>query len=269
MSFADWLTRYSDKYSVDLISLRDDTWKEADFSEYDTVYHVAGIAHRKETKENQELYYKVNRDLSFEVAQKAKLSGVRQFIFLSSMSVYGKESGVINKNTPLKPTNHYGKSKLQAEELIHSLAEESFFVAIVRPPMIYGKGCKGNYVRLSKLARKIPIFPALHNKRSMIYIDNFSEFIRILIEKKGAGYYFPQNVEYVCTSELVKLISDIQGNKILFTKVFNLLIKTIKLDVFNKVFSDLVYEQSLSDHGSYKYSVINFEESVKLTEDSM
>src|SRR5690606_7124221 len=118
------------------------------------VIHVAGIAHVKETKENADLYYKVNRDLAFEVAKKAKNEGVKQFIFLSSMSVYGIETGIIKINTPTNPKTNYGRSKLEAEELISSIESDSFKVAILRPPMIYGKGCKGNYIRLANLAIK-------------------------------------------------------------------------------------------------------------------
>src|SRR5699024_450683 len=99
------------------------------------------------------------------------------------MSVYGLEEGVIDDNTPLNPTTHYGKSKLQAEEKINELNNNSFKVAIVRPPMIYGKGCKGNYQRLRRLALITPVFPYIDNKRSMIYIDNLRAFISILRDK--------------------------------------------------------------------------------------
>src|SRR5699024_10485464 len=85
--FKEWVEQWPDEYIVDEISVRGDEWKEADFSIYDSVFHVAGIAHRKETKKNKNLYFEVNRDLVQKVAFKAKRDGVRQFIFLSSMSV--------------------------------------------------------------------------------------------------------------------------------------------------------------------------------------
>ena len=96
-SFEKWVSRYPDKYSVDTIDMEDNNWKEKSFKGYDVVFHVAGIAHIKETRKNAELYYKVNRDLAFNVAQKAKNDGIKQFVFLSSMSVYGIENGVIDK----------------------------------------------------------------------------------------------------------------------------------------------------------------------------
>ncbi len=266
-SLEKWLGNYPDRYSIDSISLRNDSWKEKDFSEFDVVFHVAGIAHIKETKGNAHLYYKVNRDLAYEVAQKAKVEGVKQFIFLSSMSVYGIESGVIDKSSPLKPKSNYGKSKLDAEKLLIPLEDAGFNLAIIRPPMIYGKGCKGNYVRLAKIAIKIPIFPDIKNKRSMIFIDNFCEFIKEIIDNCSYGFFFPQNEEYVCTSELVRIIAEFQGKKVFLTKLFNPIIKILKSDTVNKVFGDLVYDKTMSSHNKIKYTLVSFEHSVEVTED--
>ena len=263
--FEEWLAKYPDKYEVDAISLRDESWKEKDFSEYDVVYHVAGIAHRKETKENRELYYAVNRDLAYEVAKKSKQDGIKQFIFLSTMSVYGLESGVIDEYTPLKPKSNYGKSKLQAEELIKPLEDDSFKIAILRPPMVYGKGCKGNYPRLANLAKITPIFPDIENKRSMIYIDNLSEFVRLLIDNSFGGLFLPQNKEYVKTSEMVKLIAEAHGKEIIMIKLFNPLLRILNVSIVNKVFGDLTYNKDLSEYED-DYKVYDFKESVFITE---
>lgn len=242
-SFEKWLGQWSEEYSVDTVDMVDGTWKEKDFSKYDVVFHVAGIAHIKETKENAELYYRVNRDLVYEVGQKTKGDGVKQFIFLSSMSVYGIETGVISKETVPLPKSNYGKSKLQAEELIAQLEDSSFSIVVLRPPMIYGEGCKGNYVRLEKFALKAPIFPDIKNKRSMIEISNLCEFVKILIDEGSRGLFLPQNEEYVCTSEMVKSIADEHGKKIHMTKLFNPLLRVLKVSTVNKVFGDLVYER--------------------------
>lgn len=265
ISFKKWLGNFPDHYSVDSISLRDDSWKKKDFSKYDVVYHVAGIAHIKETKENANLYYKVNRDLTYEVAHKSKVENVKQFIFLSSMSVYGLENGVIDQNTPLEPKSNYGKSKVQAEELIMGLENSTFRVTIIRPPMIYGKDCKGNYPRLSVLAKKAPIFPYVNNKRSMIYIDNLSEFVRLLIDDFCRGILFPQNKEYVCTTEMVKQIREVNGKKLHLTKLFKPLFSLPMNATFKKVFGDLVYDKKLSLYDK-KYDTCSFPESIKNTE---
>lgn len=242
-SFEKWIKQWSGDYSVDTVDMIDGTWREKSFSAYDVVFHVAGIAHIKETKENAELYYKVNRDLVYEVAKKAKAEGVKQFIFLSSMSVYGMETGIISKDTVPMPKSNYGKSKLQAEELIASLQDDDFNIAVLRPPMIYGKGCKGNYVRLEKFALKSPIFPKIENKRSMIYIDNLCEFVKQIIDDESKGLFLPQNDEYVCTSDMVREIAEANGKKIYMTKLFNPVLMILKIRTVNKVFGDLVYEK--------------------------
>lgn len=213
-SFKKWVEQWPEQYEVEMISVRDDEWQGYDFSKFDSVLHVAGVAHIKETSRNQELYYTVNRDLAYKVAKKAKADGVKQFIFLSSMSVYGIESGVINEYSIPNPKSNYGKSKLQAEKLLSRLESDDFMLAIIRPPMIYGEECTGNYVRLKKLILRIPIFPNIENKRSVIYIRNFSEFIKILVNQKSKGLYLPQNAEYMCTSTLVKLVADSHGKKL-------------------------------------------------------
>ena len=264
-SLENWLMREPDKYKVDTVDMKDRSWKEKDFSSYDVVFHVAGIAHIKETSDNQNLYYKVNRDLAYETAQKAKQDGVEQFIVLSSMSVYGIEQGVIDKNTPLTPNSAYGKSKIEAEKLINKLQDDSFTVATLRPPMVYGKGCRGNYPRLVGLALKTPIFPKVDNKRSMIYIDNLSEFVKRLIDNRSGGLFFPQNADYVNTSEMVRIIAEVHGKRVVMTKLFNPLLRLLNVSTVNKVFGDLVYDISMSDYVS-EYRVCGFRESVNTTE---
>ena len=264
-SLENWLMREPDNYKVDTVDMKDGSWKEKSFSQYDVVFHVAGIAHIKETSDNQELYYKVNRDLAYESAQKAKNDGVGQFIFLSSMSVYGIENGVIDKSTLLEPNSAYGKSKIEAEELINKLQDDSFTVATLRPPMVYGKGCRGNYSRLVGLALKTPVFPMVDNKRSMIYIDNLSEFVKQLIDNKSGGLFFPQNAEYVNTSEMVRLIAEALGKRMVMTKLFKLLLRLLNVSTVNKVFGDLVYDMSMSDYVS-DYIVCGFKESIIKTE---
>lgn len=269
-SLEKWLGIYPDRYSINSISLRDDSWKDKDFSKYDVVFHVAGIAHVSSDPKMEEMYYKVNRDLTIETAKKAKAEGVRQFIFMSSIIVYGDSSRyrkVIDKNTVPTPSNFYGSSKLEAEEGIKLLESDNFKVVIIRPPMIYGKGSKGNYSRLAKVARKIPLFPNIDNQRSMLHIDNLCEFIRLMIDNQESGLFFPQNKEYVKTSEMVRLVAEAHGKNMVLTKIFNgpLRLLALKVELINKVFGNLVYEQSMSNH-KVEYRIRDFKESIKVTE---
>lgn len=269
-SFANWLQQWPEDYAVDTVDMIDDGWKNRSFAGYDVVFHVAGIAHIKETSQNAELYYQVNRDLAFEVAEKAKKDGVNQFIFVSSMSVYGLEQGVIHRNSTENPQSHYGRSKLQAEELLGTLEDAAFKIAILRPPMIYGKGCKGNYPRLAKIAGRMPVFPKVKNQRSMIYIDNLCEFIRLLVDDGGRGLFFPQNKEYVCTADMVKLIAESHGNRIRMTRLFNPLVMLFMpfSTTLKKVFGDLVYDKDLSEFcHTEQYDIVGFRDSIWLTEE--
>lgn len=267
-SFEKWMDRY-DGYELDTVDMIDGKWKTADFSKYDTVFHVAGLAHADPKPEMRDLYYKVNTDLAVETAEYAKAHGVKQFIFMSSIIVYGSNNTYIDEKTVPTPRNFYGDSKLQADIRLHKLQSESFNVVSIRPPMIYGKGSKGNYPRLSRLAKKVPAFPSLKNERSMLHIDNLCEFIRLMIDNNEYGIFYPQNREYVSTAELVRTIAEMDGRKICMIGLFNPLLKMMsnKITTFNKLFGNLVYDQSISDYSNWAYCVSDFEESIRKTEE--
>lgn len=271
-SIENWLEKSPDEYIVDTVDMIDGTWKEEDFSKYDVVFHVAGIAHVSTDPKIEYLYYKVNRDLTIETAKKAKAEGVKQFIFMSSIIVYGDSSHinhkrVINKNTVPTPSNFYGRSKLQAEEGILPLQDDNFNVVVLRPPMIFGKGSKGNYPKLAKMAQKMPIFPDVKNERSMLHIDNLCEFIRLMIENEEKGTFFPQNKEYVGTSELVKLVAEAHEKKIVLTGAFNWALRLMGnfVGTVNKAFGNLVYEKSMSEY-KVDYRIRDLREAVMKTE---
>ena len=259
--------KYPGQYEVDTVDMVDGSWRKKSFSGYDSVFHVAGIAHRKETEKNAELYYKVNRDLAADCAAKAKNDGVKQFVFLSSMSVYGLNSGHIGLNTLPKPKTNYGKSKLQAEIALKKMESADFAVAVLRPPMIYGKGCKGNYNTLKKIALKSPFFPNINNKRSMLYIENLCGFVRALIDNRDRGLFFPQNKEYVNTTRLAELICKYNGKKFRPTVIFNPALYLLRkvAGSAEKAFGDLVYDMSMSEY-SGKFAVTDIETSIRFTE---
>ena len=263
----EWLNQQPGKYEIEELSVRGEEWKKRDFSKFDSVFHVAGIAHVSTDPKMEEQYYKVNRDLTIEVAEHAKSNGVKQFIFMSSIIVYGDSSSdkrVIDWSTMPKPSNFYGNSKLQAEEGIKLLEGENFKVAIIRPPMIYGKNSKGNYPKLVKAAKILPVFPDFDNERSMLHIDNLSEFLRLIVENEENGLFFPQNKKYVKTSEMVRVISKASGKKILLIKIFNPFVKLLvgKVNFVNKVFGNLIYDMSISEYKEV-YQIRNLKESVE------
>lgn len=275
ISFENYLKQWGDRYSVDTVDMIDGTWREKDFSEYDTVFHVAGIAHAdvgKVSEEQKSFYYKINTDLTIDTAKKAKADGVKQFIFMSSAIVYGEsapigKSKIITKDTKPSPANFYGDSKLQAENGILPLQDTTFNVVVLRPPMIYGKGSKGNYPVLSKLAKKLIVFPYVKNERSMLYIENLCEFVRLMIENNEKGIFHPQNGEYSNTTELVKMISKAQGKRIIIVKGFCwvLSIMSYITGLVNKAFGSLSYDMSISEYRE-NYRVYTLKESIERVE---
>jgi UDP-glucose 4-epimerase len=267
-SFENWVSQWPEKYQVDTIDMRGNEWKDKPFSSYDVIYHIAAIVHVKEN--DTQKYFSVNRDLTVEVAKKAKAEGVKQFIFLSTMGVYGKETGFIDENTKPTPKTPYAESKLEAEGLLSELADNTFKVATLRPPIVYGKDCRGNYPRLAGMALKLPIFPKIKNERSMIFIDNLSEFVRLAIDKELRGHLFPQNREYVNTTELVQLIAKAHGKELKVTEVFNPFVSLgIKMsETFGKVFGSFTYDMKMPGGPSreFDYETCSFEESIERTE---
>lgn len=249
-SLENWLMREPDQYKVDTVNMKDGSWKEKEFNIYDVVFHVAAVVHQKEQPKMKELYFKVNRDLPIEIAKKAKKAGVSQFIFMSTMAVYGEEGKlgqevVINSNTPVNPKTFYGVSKVEAESELDKLNDVSFSVVVLRPPMVYGPNCPGNYARLEKLAVKSPIFPLIDNKRSMLHIDKLCQLVKEYIDEEVQGLYLPQDDEYVNTSLMIKELSEKNGKSIHLSKTAGIIIKLIgkRINLINKVFGNLVYEK--------------------------
>lgn len=274
-ALAQYLRRRPEEYSVDFLSLREEAWRQADFGGYDAIVHAAAIVHQPKSKDDPsqaELYDRVNHQLTRELAQKAKNEGVCQFLFLSSESVYGLHAPVgktltITADTPLNPTDNYGISKLQAEKALTALRDDHFRVAILRPPMIYGRDCKGNYRTLARLAEKLPVFPNIANQRSMLYIGNLCEFLRLLIQDEAGGIFCPQNTEYVSTSRMVQEIAKTHGKHIHLVGgcawALNLLSHVTSLA--GKAFGSLCYDKSLSDYPQ-NYNIVGFEQSIAETE---
>ena len=265
-----WLDIFPKEYKIDIISPLDHKWNKADFKQYDTVVNVAGIAHIKNiTDDMKDLFYSVNRDLAYEIASHAKNNGVHHFIHFSSMNVYGDYCDNLKERGKAHPTSFYGDSKLQGDKGIRGLEDKFFKAAYIRPPFVYGKGCKGNYNTISKIAKLTPVFPTYKNKKSMIYIDNLCEFVRLVIDNETRGILTPQNKELVSTSDLVREIALSNSKKIHFTSLFNWMIKPASLvsNYVKKAFADDCYDLRLSDYFDFEYSIVGFEESVRRTEE--
>lgn len=277
------IKNYNSNFEIDEVDTMSPDWKDIDFRKYDIVYHVAGIAHAdvgNVSNEIKEKYYQINTDLAIEVAEKAKNDGVKEFVFMSSMIVYGDSAPygtvkIIDKNTIPNPANFYGDSKLQADVAVRDLADDNFKVIVLRPPMIYGKGSKGNYPLLAKLAKISPVFPDIENQRSMLHIDNLCEFlcqIMLVDVKQNATVLIPQNREWTKTSDMVKEIANVSNKKTIVTKLLNPSVYIAhkipgKISgLIDKAFGNNCYDLELSEYEGINYQKLSLKESINSVE---
>lgn len=282
-SFTSYASTHYPSLSISAIDMLDGTWREKNFSTYDIVYHVAGIAHAdvgNVDEATKEKYYKVNTDLAVEVCKKAKAEGVKEFIFMSSMIVYGDSAPygkkkVVDEHTVPHPANFYGDSKLQADVAVRDLADDGFKAIVLRPPMIYGKGSKGNYPALAKLAKKLPVFPRIENERSMLHIDNLCEFLCqiMLVEfKTPSVILIPQNADWTKTSEMVREIADVSRKRVRIVGILNPAVwlgskMPGKIGgLVNKAFGNSCYARDVSVYEGIAYQKVDWKESIRRTE---
>ncbi len=279
-SFEEYaLVHHAGALSADTVDMIDGSWRSRDFSPYDCVFHVAGIAHAdvgSVSEEDKKKYYAINTDLAIETCRKAKAEGVKQFVFMSSAIVYGDSAPYgktkrITRETEPAPANFYGDSKWQADKGVRALSDDTFTVTVLRPPMIYGKDCKGNYPALAGLAKKLPVFPDVQNERSMLYIENLCEFLcQVMIRGEG-GVFWPQNAEYTRTSEMVKYIGEASGHRIAVSKAWNWLAAIAShipgkiSGLADKAFGSMSYDQAMSEY-DFEYRVASLKTSIERTE---
>ena len=245
-----------------------DHWKEIDFSQYDSIVHVAAIVHNDAKDASEELFTKVNTDLPVSIAKTAKENGVKQFVFMSTMGVFGKgkallkEDSVVTKDTVPNAVGGYGGSKLQAEKQLNDLESDSFKVAIVRPPNVYGPGCRGNYIPLfKKLALKLYICPYAFSdiRQSMLYIDNLCELVRLILDTQSSGLFFPQDDIAPSTVELIKTIRGVYGKRTHYSRIFGFVVKICSnLSIIKKIYGGIQYKSELSNHFDSHYQIVKF-----------
>lgn len=273
--FRQYMEQFPD-YATVSISMRNGSWRGEDFTGFDVVYHVAGLAHSDNGRispEKAQKYYEINTELTKGLAKKAKREGVKQFIFMSSAIVYGDSAPIgrrrrIDRSTVCTPANCYGDSKLQAELGLRRLEDKNFRVVILRPPMIYGPGCKGNYPVLSLFAQRLPVFPYVDNERSMLFVDNLMAFVKLMIDNEESGTFFPQNAEYSNTSELVRMIAEAHGKKLILVRGFTWALKFLGFftALVDKAFGSLSYDMPMSEYPGGEYRLYSLEESIRITE---
>lgn len=268
----EWLSNCEEPYDVTLLNLRTDDWKNISFKDVDVIIHTAGIVHSPEITD-WDIYKKVNVDLTFALAQKAKNEGVNQLIFMSTMAVYGKgkrlSQNIIDEKTEICPTGFYGKSKYIAEQKILPLQSENFKVVVVRPPNVYGKNCKGGYITgFKSVALKLPALPYAYPKikQSTLYIDNLCELVRLIIENGETGLFMPQDKMAVSAVELLTAIIESMGKKISKSRLLGLGIYLLSfLPIVKKAYGGVAYSEKMTAYYDNRYVVVDFKEGIRRT----
>ncbi len=266
----DWLNQFG--HNVNQLDVMTDEWMSFDYSPFDVLVHVAGIVHRPKCTD-WELYKRVNTDMPFEIAKKAKEQGVKQFVYFSTMGVYKAEKklspSIVNKDTPLieNGTSMYGKSKLLAERKLNTLHDNTFTISIVRPPSVYGKDCKGGYIKgFTKIAKMMFVIPKAYEnvRQSFIYIDNLSECVRIITENQLHGIFCPQDNETPNANRLLSAIRQGLGKRCYSSKFLGCVLKMFShISLVKKAYGGIEYNRSLSDIPGFDYVVVPFEEGIK------
>ena len=205
------------------------------FENIDVVIHLAARVHVIKDNEKDPLaeYRKINVDLTRKLASQAASSGVKRFIFLSSIKVNGEFTEASSKFLPddkPNPQDAYGISKMEAESALLKLGKETGMeVVIIRSPLIYGPGVKANFLSMMKwLHKNLPLpFDNIKNKRSLVFVCNLVNLILLaIIHPKAGGQIFLVSDEHdVSTTTLLKLISSFLGKKV---KLFSLPVGVLK-----------------------------------------
>ena len=207
---SNFIERYKDKYNIIPVDLLEVKPEELDFTNVDCVLHLAALVHQMNGAP-REKYFKVNTDLTKRMAEESKKNGVIHFVFYSTVKVYGYDGElynhniILNEKSPCNPKNDpYGESKWEAEKILRSLETENFKVGIIRPPMVYGKGVKGNMESLIKLIKKLPILPFNYdkNRRSLVNIENLMYLTSLVIDKEAQGVFLPLDEKNLSLKEI-------------------------------------------------------------------
>ena len=260
-------SHYLDEYNISTFSFLNDDLSSLDLTEINTVVHLSALVHQMGGA-TEEAYRNVNITQTLSLAQKAKESGVKHFIFMSTVKVYGEETDTVYKeDTPCDPQDAYGKSKLEAEQALHKLEDSSFKVSVVRTPIVYGEGVKANILNLIKLVKKAPVLPFgnIRNRRSMVYIGNLSAIIDRIIKTKKSGIFLASDDRAISTTELVQLIAKALHKKVFLISVplFPLLLNRLKPSFYKRLYGSLEVDNTLTKEKlefSNRYSV---EEGIK------
>lgn len=263
-----FINKYKAKYEIKTFSFLQDDINTLDCTDIDIVFYLSALVHQMGGASKEE-YEKVNVTQTLELAKKAKETGVKHFVFMSTVKVYGEETdGIYNEESECHPEDEYGKSKLNAEIELQKLEDENFRVSIVRTPIVYGYGVKANIKSLVKLVNKIPILPfgGIENRRSMVYIGNLCHMIDEIIIQQKVGVFLASDDEPLSTTRLIELIAKNLGGKVYLVKIpfFETLLKLLKPSFYKRLYGSLEVDNTITKEKLNLKNPYSVEEGIKL-----
>ena len=259
---------YSHIHQIATFSFLNESLDTLNLAETDVVVHLSALVHQMGGANKKE-YEDVNITQTLKLAQKAKESGVKHFIFMSTVKVYGEESDTVYKeDTKCNPRDEYGESKLEAETKLQKLDDDSFTVSIVRTPIVYGEGVKANILNLINLIKKVPVLPFgnIQNRRSMVYVGNLCAIINRIIELRKPGIFLASDDRAFSTTEFVHLIALALNKKSFLVSVpfFQFLLKQIKPSLYNRLYKSLEVDNTFTKKVLGFSNPYSIEEGIKL-----
>ncbi|MCT7572662.1 NAD-dependent epimerase/dehydratase family protein [Aliarcobacter butzleri] len=245
-----FINKYKNKYEIKTFSFLKDDINSLDCSDVDVVFHLSALVHQMDGASSEE-YERVNVIQTLQLAKKAKENGVKQFIFMSTVKVYGEETNSkYTENSICNPEDDYGKSKLKAEQELQKLEDENFKISIIRTPIVYGYGVKANIKNLINLVNKVPVLPfgKIKNKRSMVYIGNLSHLVDEIITQEKQGIFLACDDEPLSTSKLIEFIAKNIEKKTYLIKIpfFETLLKILKPSFHKRLYGSLEIDNTIT-----------------------
>ncbi|WNL15930.1 NAD-dependent epimerase/dehydratase family protein [Arcobacter cryaerophilus gv. pseudocryaerophilus] len=263
-----FMKKYKDNYYIRTFSFLKDDINSLDYSDIDVVFHLSALVHQMDGASCEE-YERVNVTQTLQLAKKAKELGIKHFVFMSTVKVYGEETYIkYSENSACNPEDEYGKSKLKAELELQKIEDEDFKVSIIRTPIVYGYGVKANIKSLINLVNKVPLLPfgKIENKRSMVYIGNLCHLVYEIITQEKSGIFLASDDQPLSTSRLIELMAKNLDKKVYLVKIpfFESLLKILKPSFHKRLYGSLEVDNSITKEKLNLKNPYSVEDGIKL-----
>lgn len=260
--------KYQDKYAIKTFSFLNDDFEHLELKNIDCIIHLSALVHQKKDLDD-DIYKEVNVTQTLNLAKKAKEAGVKHFIFMSTIAVYGKNQGFIKRDDTYNPLTKYGRTKLEAELLLNNMQNTNFTISIIRPSIVNGYKAPGNLIKLIHLIQKVPVLPfgKIKNKRSMVYVGNLCHLIDEIILQKKAGAFLSSDEDSISTSDLIKEISSHLDKNTYLIKIlfFENILKILKPSIHQRLYKSLEVDTSDTNKDLNFKNLYTIKEGIKYT----